>query len=94
MTLDLNFPIKGLPNNGEPAPDLGTTAARVLAEALMASTKGDALKQYEQAIMLSGCGKIDLDSSDREALQRFVKENENLRVIAKGPILKALADLK
>lgn len=94
MTLDLNFPLKGLPNNGDPGADLGTTAARVLAEALMSATKGDALKQYEQAIMLAGCGKIDLDSSDKETLQRFVKENDNLRVIAKGPILKAISELK
>ena len=94
MTLDLNFPLKGLPQNGEPAQELGTTAARVLAEALMANTKGDALKQYEQAIMLAGCGKIELDSSDRDTLTQFVRTNENLRTIAKGPILKALAELK
>lgn len=89
MTLDLSFELKALDGQS-----VGVTAAKILAEALMAATKGDALKQYEQAIMLSGCGKVELDSSDKETLQRFVKENENLRTIAKGPILKAIAELK
>lgn len=93
MTLDLNFPLKGLPNNGDPGPD-GPKAARILAEELMASNKGDAIKQHDQAMALAECGKLELDTSDKDTLEKFVRANENLRTIAKGPILKAIIALK
>lgn len=95
MTLDLSFQLTGLPSgNGEPAPELGVTAGRALAQALFGATKGDALKQHEQAIVLAGCGKLTLDASDRDALTQFVKSCETLTTAAKGPILKALVELK
>lgn len=95
MTLDLSFQLTGLPpDGGGPAPELGSTAARALANALMGSTKGDSVKQHSQAIMLAECGKVEVDTSDLETLLQFVKSCENLTTAAKGPIQKAIIKLK
>lgn len=62
-------------------------AGKVLANALVTSTKGDALKMWELAVTLNKGEIVDLDSSDQELIKNFIKDNESLNVLAKGQLL-------
>lgn len=74
----------------------GQTYAEALSSELMLSpAKGyDSIKLYEIAITLAAKKKIALDTSDMETVKRFVTNDSNLFVLAKGPILKAFSEAK
>jgi len=83
MKLNFNFNLVNL--DGEELKD--ANAGKVLANALIQQTKGDAVKIWEIALSLNKGDIVDLDSSDQELIKNFIKETDTLNVIAKGQLL-------
>ena len=67
---------------------------KLLANVLVAGSKGDVMKFYDWAVKLNNGETLDLDRSDYEKLRDFVKENESLTILAKGQILPLLENDK
>lgn len=84
MKLDFNFSLVDLDNN----PIDNANAGKLVANALVQQSKGDALKFWEWALALNKGEMLDLDSSDQETLKNFIKENENFAIIAKAQLLQ------
>jgi len=85
--IDLNFYLKDV--YGVLMPD---HAGKILAQVMVGQTKGDALKYWEWAINLSNKKQLELDESDYDNIKQFVKDSENLSILAKAQILKSLKD--
>ena len=83
MKLNFNFNLVNL--DGEELKD--ANAGKVLANALVQQTKGDAVKLWEIALALNKGEVVDLDSSDQELIKNFIKETELINIIAKGQLL-------
>lgn len=66
----------------------GANAGKLLANSLVAQSKGDAIKFWEMALKLNQGEVIDLDTSDQGLLKSFIKENESITILAKGQMLQ------
>lgn len=84
MKLDFNFSLVDLDNK----PIDNANAGKLVANALVQQSKGDALKFWEWALALNKGEMLDLDSSDQETLKNFIKDSENFAIIAKAQLLK------
>jgi len=82
--LDFNFNLVDL--DGKPIDS--ANAGKLVANALVQQSKGDALKFWEWALSLNKGEALDLDSSDQETLKNFIKDNENFAIIAKAQLLQ------
>jgi len=95
-TVNLNFNM-GLYNEaGELIKD-GETGARVLARALLQSVGADeseVLKYFSWSQQLMKDGVLTLDEADSRKLHKFVAENKNMYIIAKGPLLTEINKAK
>jgi hypothetical protein len=67
-----------------------TSLARFLANALISSQKGDAIKYLDWAISLNGKGEIQVDDSDFSSLRTFVLENQMYTNLVKAQILRRM----
>jgi hypothetical protein len=72
--------------------DKDLTVGRVLAGRLISASRGDALKMFSWAQKLYNGKALDLDKSDIETLKEFVKNDEQLTVLAKAQILMVLLE--
>lgn len=87
MKLDLNYDLLGLDGKAIE----GTKAGKLLAQTLIGSNKGDALKYWDWAQKLYVGTPLELDPSDTETLKNFVKESEVLTVLAKAQLLASFS---
>ena len=91
--LDFNQPLIGLDGTtvkdekGESLP-----VGKLLAGQLASANKGDALKMFTWAQKIYNGETLDLDKSDEGTLKDFVKNNEQLTVLAKAQILGSFKD--
>lgn len=85
--INLNFQYKDL--TGAEITD-GLTAGKHLASLLASSNKGDALKLFSWAQDLYAGKSLSLDPSDEATLKEFVKNHEQLTVLAKAQILEKI----
>lgn len=85
MKINLNIAIKDLDGNEIPSANLG----KLIAQALISATEGDALKQHEWAHKLHAGLELDLDNSDTEALKSFINNHKGITTLVKAPALKA-----
>lgn len=83
MKINMNVPILGLDGTELPNTNIG----KVVAEMLANSAKGDALKLWHWAQNLYAGKALDLDPSDSETLKTFIRENEQLTILAKAQAL-------
>jgi hypothetical protein len=86
--LDFNVTLKDLA--GEEIKDERGEALKVgklLAGQLAFANKGDALKMFHWAQKLYTGEKLDLDKSDESTLKEFIKNNEQLTVLARAQML-------
>jgi hypothetical protein len=67
--------------------DRGITLGQLLSGQLAQSNKGDALKLFTWAQKLYNGEPLDLDPSDKQTLEDFIKNNEALTVLAKAQLL-------
>jgi hypothetical protein len=86
MKLDFNFDLLGL----DQQPIEGANAGKLLASALAAGSKGDALKFWDWAVSLNKGEVLDLDSSDQETIKNFIKDSEGFTILAKAQLLQVL----
>jgi hypothetical protein len=68
-----------------------SNAGKMIAGALAASNKGDALKQWSLAQRLYTGEPLELDPSDIQLLKDFVNSNEGFTNLAKAQILEVLS---
>jgi hypothetical protein len=64
------------------------TLGKVLAAQLASANKGDALKLFTWAQKLHNGQELDLDPSDEATLKDFIKQNDQLTVLAKAQLLQ------
>jgi len=91
--LDFNQTLKGL--DGEAVKDMDgkeVAVGKLLASQLASSNKGDALKMFTWAQKVYAGEQLDLDPSDTSTLKSFVKDNEQLTVLAKAQLLMVFKD--
>lgn len=91
--LDFNQTLKGLDGNAVKDMDGSeVTVGKLLAGQLASSNKGDALKMFTWAQKVYNGETLDLDPSDTSTLKDFIKNNEQLTVLAKAQLLKVFKD--
>lgn len=91
--LDFNKQLLGL--DGKPVKDIDDkdiTIGKLLAGQLAGSNKGDALKLFTWAQKVYNGEPLELDPSDTSTLKDFVKNSEQLTVLAKAQILGVFKD--
>lgn len=86
--LNFNQTLKGL-DNSEIKEGNGTvvTLGKLLASQLAQSTRGDALKFFTWATKLYNGDELDLDPSDESVLKEFIKNADQLTILAKAQLL-------
>lgn len=91
--LDFNQTLKGL--DGQEVKDEKSeaiTLGKMLAGQLAFSNKGDALKLFNWAQKMYNGEPLELDKSDEATLKTFVKDNEQLTILAKAQLLSVFKD--
>lgn len=86
--VNLNFDINDL--EGKSIGNAGKSVANVL----VSSTSGDALKYYDWAVKLHKGESINLDASDFKKVCDFIENSQSITIIAKVPIMNHLNSLK
>jgi hypothetical protein len=86
MKIDLNKSLLDL--DGKEIAD--SNIGKIVAQMLVQSTKGDALKFWDWALKLNKGEAIDLDKSDQEVFKNFIKDSEHLTILSKAQILELL----
>lgn len=82
------MPILGLDGKELPEQNLGKLVAQILVN----SSRGDALKFFGWAQKLYAGSVLDLDQSDVETLKNFIKENETMTILSKAQALACFKD--
>lgn len=82
--IDLNKAITDLDGNAIEGSNLG----KLVAQMLVTSSKGDALKYMAWALKLHAGETLELDPSDKETLKNFIKDHEQLTVLSKAQMLQ------
>lgn len=86
--LEFNKLLVGL--DGQPVKDnedRGVSLGMLLSSQLAQSNKGDALKLFTWAQKMYNGDTLDLDPSDKQTLEDFIKNSEALTVLAKAQLL-------
>jgi hypothetical protein len=66
----------------------GANIGKIVAQTLVQSSKGDALKYWGWATKMNAGEELDLDKSDTETLKNFIKESETLTILTKAQALE------
>lgn len=90
MKINLNKSVIDLEKN----PIDGAFIGKIIAQALISGTKGDALKFMEWAFILHQGKELDLDKSDYETLKSFVVNSEVISILVKGQALEIINSYK
>jgi hypothetical protein len=85
--IDLNKAITDLDGKNIEGSNLG----KLVAQMLVSSSKGDALKYMSWALKLHAGESLELDPSDVETLKNFVKDHDQLTILSKAQILECFA---
>lgn len=68
----------------------GSNLGQLVAQVLVQSSKGDALKFWHWAQKLYSKEELELDPSDSEVMKNFIKESEVLTILVKAQALNCL----
>lgn len=88
MKLDFNQPIVGL----DGIVIEGSNMGKILADQLVISTKGNALKYWEMALKLHRGEEVDLDQADQTMVKDFIEKHESLPNLTKAQLLLVFID--
>ena len=83
MKINMNIAIFGLDGKELPESNIG----KLIAQVLVQSSKGDAVKLWFWAQKLYAGEELELDPSDAETLKSFIRDNESLTILAKAQAL-------
>lgn len=87
-TINLNKSILDLELNEIPK----TNQGKLLANALIMSNGGKAIKHLDWALEFWRGNVVKIDDEDFEDLRNFIDETQTLTVLAKGQILKSMSE--
>lgn len=90
--LDFTKHLVGLDGETIKDADGPVTLGKLLAAQLAFTNKGDALKLFTWAQKCYNGEALDLDKSDEGTLKDFIKNNEQLTVLAKAQLLEVFKD--
>jgi hypothetical protein len=85
--IELNKAITDLDGNAIEGSNLG----KLVAQMLVTSSKGDALKYMAWALKLHAGEPLELDPSDLETLRNFIKDHDQLTILSKAQMLDCFA---
>lgn len=88
--IDLN--IKLIDFNGQEI-EKSDTINKILAGFLLRQTKGDPIKYFDWAMKLGKDGILEADQSDIDKLKELIDKSEELTVLVKAPLIKALKEV-
>lgn len=88
MKLNINFNVKDIHGTEMEGATGKVNAAKILAEALVNTPKGDVLKHYEWALKLAKGEELILDKSDTAYLMKFITDSENFFILLKAQLLE------
>lgn len=86
-TINLNKAITDLDGKDIEGSNLG----KLVAQMLVSSSKGDALKYMAWALKLHAGESLELDPSDVETLKNFIKDHDQLTILSKAQMLECFA---
>lgn len=66
----------------------GSNLGKLVAQMLVTSSRGDALKFMAWALKLHNGETLELDPSDKETLRNFIKDHEQLTILSKAQMLQ------
>ena len=69
----------------------GSNLGKLVAQMLVSSSKGDALKYMAWALKLHAGESLELDPSDVETLKNFIKDHDQLTILSKAQMLECVA---
>ena len=69
----------------------GSNLGKLVAQMLVSSSKGDALKYMAWALKLHAGESLELDPSDVETLKNFIKDHDQLTILSKAQMLECFA---
>lgn len=84
MKLDFNKPVLGLDDQ----PIEGAHLGKLIANIMAASSKGDAIKQYDMARKLYKGEVLDLDRADQKTLKDIITESDAITNLTKAQALE------
>ena len=84
MKINLNKNLLDLEGKDLPDSNLGKLVGQLLSQA----NEGDALKLWDWARKLYAGKELDLDPSDTQTFEAFIKNNKSLTILAKAQILE------
>ena len=86
-TINLNKAITDLDGKDIEGSNLG----KLVAQMLVSSSKGDALKYMAWALKLHAGESLELDPSDVETLKNFIKDHDQLTILSKAQMIECFA---
>jgi hypothetical protein len=84
--IDLNKCLTDLDGNEIKESNMG----KIVAQMLVSSSKGDALKYMAWALKMHAGESLELDPSDVETLKNFIKDHDQLTILSKAQMLEVL----
>ena len=90
MKINLKQQLKTL--DGKAVKDANYELGKLLAHALASSNKSNSIKLHDMALKLYNSETIDIDATDKELLELIVDTTDQLTVLVKSQILKAIKD--
>lgn len=91
MQYDFNVPLYDLAGNIiKDNKEEDITIGKLISNALVNQSKGDALKFHSWAMDMYNCRSINLDRSDVKTLREFIENNETITVLGKAQIFDLL----
>jgi lactam utilization protein B len=90
MKLNLTQQLKTL--DGKAVKDANYQLGKLLAHSLASSNKTNSIKLHDMALKLYNNQTIDVDNTDKEMLELIIDSSENLTVLAKAQLLKAIKE--
>jgi len=88
MKINMNVAILGLDGKELPESNVG----KLVAQMLVNTSKGDALKFFGWAQKLYAGQSLDLDASDTETFRNFIKDNDSMTILSKAQALACFKD--
>lgn len=86
IILDLNQKLADLDGN----PIEGQLLGEAVSNRLVSVSRGNAIKYLDWAIALHKGKKLELDQADYQELYKFVEDQPDLTILAKGQIIKLM----
>ncbi len=94
MKINFNALLKNL--DGKDMMDGGETVklGRLLGTQLIQTPKGEVLKHYDWAMKMHHGEPIELDKTDVEYLEKFIKDHEAMPILWKAQLLECISNAK